>query len=167
MRNNPTGKGGFQDHPELINKAGRPPKEQSVTAYFDEFIHGVDEEGIDRRAILSQKLWGLVMAGDIAAIRYAFDRLDGTPKQRIDHIESSLDRDWYELAQSFYGEGEEPGGSEELQKMYADGYQNGLKDSGKAPVILPPAEQREDSTTTDDSSVVPGIDADGLNDEDF
>ena len=35
--NNPTGIGGFQDHPELINKGGRYPRAQSFTYWFEQF----------------------------------------------------------------------------------------------------------------------------------
>jgi len=31
LSNNPEGRGGFGDHPELINRKGRPPKDRKST----------------------------------------------------------------------------------------------------------------------------------------
>src|SRR5690349_8669540 len=41
---NPTGKGGFQDHPELINKAGAPKRGQSWQEAIDRLTDMTREE---------------------------------------------------------------------------------------------------------------------------
>lgn len=46
-KNNPTGKGGFQDHPELINKEGRPPKDMTWSGSVKRLTNMTREELIE------------------------------------------------------------------------------------------------------------------------
>ena len=58
------------------NPNGRPKKGQCLT--------DVLEATIDKQELANQ-LNKLVLAGDITAIKYAYDRIDGTAKQTIDN----------------------------------------------------------------------------------
>lgn len=72
---NPTGKGGFGEHSASINRAGRPPKEHTLT----DALKGV----IDKQR-LGEILWAKAESGDVGAIKYIYDRVDGQPRQSVD-----------------------------------------------------------------------------------
>ena len=59
-----------------INRKGRPLKGDTLTEVL--------EATIDKQELANQ-LNKLVLAGDITAIKYAYDRIDGTAKQTIDN----------------------------------------------------------------------------------
>ena len=61
------------------NAGGRPKKDRQLTAVL--------ETVVDKQE-LGEKLWKLVLSGDtdaikLAAIKYIYDRIDGTPPQRV------------------------------------------------------------------------------------
>ena len=58
-----------------INRNGRPPKGETLTDAL--------EATIDKQELANQ-LNRLVLAGDLGAIKYAYDRIIGTPKQTVD-----------------------------------------------------------------------------------
>ena len=57
------------------NPKGRPPKDQALT---DILRAKIDKES------LAEKLLEMVDAGDLAAIKYVYDRVDGRPKETIE-----------------------------------------------------------------------------------
>lgn len=80
-------KAGFDKNPQNINRKGRPKKEHSMThilatvmkeeqvKYNGQYISG--KEAVSRKAL------ELAMKGDMTAIKYIFDRIDGTPVQQV------------------------------------------------------------------------------------
>ena len=66
---------GFKDFPENINKEGRPPKGQALT---DILSGKVDKDEI------ADMLIAKVREGDLAAIKYVYDRIDGKPKESLE-----------------------------------------------------------------------------------
>lgn len=59
------------------NPKGRPPKERALTPTLERKL---DPE------LLADKLIELINAGDLAAIKYAYDRIEGSPTQRREDI---------------------------------------------------------------------------------
>jgi len=64
------------------NPRGRPKKEHSLTAALTEYYKGKEKSGTPRVKTLIENLHSLVKAGDMAAIKYVFDRIDGLPTAR-------------------------------------------------------------------------------------
>lgn len=72
---------------ELINRKGRPKMDKTFTQTLKE-IGGLldikkDGEYIAKKEALGYKLWELALDGDLNAIRYIYDRIDGTPVQML------------------------------------------------------------------------------------
>jgi hypothetical protein len=66
---------GFKDHPENINRNGRPKKGETLTDALREIV--------DKDAV-AQKLVEMAMErGDLAALKYIYDRIDGRPVETI------------------------------------------------------------------------------------
>jgi hypothetical protein len=65
-----------------INRLGRPRKGQSMTEILGCVLDRKDETGKMRREKIAEKLILLAESGDIAALRYTFDRIDGRPTVR-------------------------------------------------------------------------------------
>jgi len=57
------------------NPKGRPPKGQSLTDAL--------KERVDKQAI-ADKLYEMAIEGDISALKYIYDRVDGKPGESID-----------------------------------------------------------------------------------
>ncbi|MEX2444492.1 MAG: DUF5681 domain-containing protein [Alkalispirochaeta sp.] len=110
------------------NPRGRPKKGQALTEILEKHAKKRDVEfhgrNISRKEALSQKLWSLALSGDVAAIRYIFDRIDGRPRQDMDLnaeidtpsgvlvVPGTLDpEDWDRLAREQQA-GNEPAGDE-------------------------------------------------------
>lgn len=72
---------GFASHPELINKKGRPKKGQAVTDLL--------RETVDKQELVD-KLIELAMKGDIQALKYAVDRMDGKPTETVHNLLQNL-----------------------------------------------------------------------------
>lgn len=68
---NPTGKGGFGEHPENINRGDT------------ETMTSVLREKVDKQTI-ADKLIELAQNGNIVALKYVYDRLDGMPRQSVE-----------------------------------------------------------------------------------
>lgn len=89
---NPTGKGGFGERPQDINRAGGPPKEwtfkQLLREVGDEFKEWTGKDGQIHReqhkAIATKRLWHEAMNGNIGAMREIMNRIDGMPEQSTD-----------------------------------------------------------------------------------
>lgn len=72
---------GFAAHPENINRNGRPPRGETLT--------DVLKETIDKEQIAT-KLYELAMNGDVGALKYIYDRVDGRPKETIEQTIKEL-----------------------------------------------------------------------------
>jgi hypothetical protein len=74
---------------EVRNPNGRPKKEQSLTgilnAKMEDLVPGQDK--ISFKDMLALKLLQLAAQGDLAAIKYCYDRLDGTPTQAVKQVD--------------------------------------------------------------------------------
>ncbi len=55
------------------NPGGRPKKDRELTAALEATVS---------KKILAKTLWDLAKAGDMAAIKYIYDRIEGSPTQR-------------------------------------------------------------------------------------
>ena len=58
------------------NPKGRPPKGETMTDTLAELAMG-DKEGI------AKKLIALAKKGNVAALKYVYDRIDGMPRQSV------------------------------------------------------------------------------------
>ena len=58
---------------ESGNPGGRPKKDRQLTAALETIVDKTE---------LAEKLWGLAKGGDLSAIKYIYDRLEGSPTQR-------------------------------------------------------------------------------------
>lgn len=77
------------------NPKGRPKKGETLTDAIRKQVRKRDVEYTDpktgetkrmsRRDALAKKLWSLALAGDVSAIKYLYDRLDGKPVQDLNH----------------------------------------------------------------------------------
>jgi hypothetical protein len=79
-RGNPNWQKGYCPNP------GGRPKGKSITMVLREQLANT-EGNIPIMVALSQKLIEIALAGDFQAIKYIFDRLDGTPTQAIKHTD--------------------------------------------------------------------------------
>jgi hypothetical protein len=84
--------GGFREHPEYINRNGRPKKGETFTDIIQNELakQNVTVKGDDGTAVITakeavvRKLINLAVAeGDLHAIKYLMDRIDGSPRQMI------------------------------------------------------------------------------------
>ena len=67
------------------NPDGRPPKGESLTELLDQYGKTVDDTNqVERRQLLAALLWKMALDGDLPAIKYIFDRIDGTPRTTLD-----------------------------------------------------------------------------------
>jgi hypothetical protein len=84
--------GGFKDHPENINRNGRPKKGETFTDIIQNELSKQNvtlklEDGtitISAKEAVVRKLITLAVAdGNFHAIKYLMDRVDGSPRQTI------------------------------------------------------------------------------------
>ena len=67
---------GFASHPENINRDGRPPKEETYSEAIRQEFTPVE---------LATKLrWFIDEKNDLGALKYAYDRAEGKPRETID-----------------------------------------------------------------------------------
>lgn len=70
------------------NPNGRPKKEYCLTDILKEQGNWEDvdtKDGkISRKDAIGLKLWDMAMAGDVIALKYLYDRVDGKPLQTIE-----------------------------------------------------------------------------------
>ena len=74
---NPTGKGGFKNHPENAIHTGRPLGSKSVTSEIRKLLS--EEE-------FAKLIVNLILGGDIKTTLHAYDHLDGKAIQKQIHI---------------------------------------------------------------------------------
>jgi len=79
----------FRKGDPSINRNGRPKKGQTVTDAINSVIgeKSVNFKGklISGKEAVARKLLELAISGDVPAIKYLMDRVDGPPKQEIDY----------------------------------------------------------------------------------
>jgi hypothetical protein len=69
----------FEKNDPRINRRGRPRKGAALTDILNYMLDQKDEIGKLRREAVAEKLITLALAGDVPALRYLVDRLDGKP----------------------------------------------------------------------------------------
>jgi hypothetical protein len=78
-------KAGFDKNPQNINKKGRPKKDESMTKILEsvmqEYSVNMNGSKILAKEAIARKALEIALKGDVTAIKYLYDRLDGTPKQ--------------------------------------------------------------------------------------
>lgn len=67
------------------NPNGRPPKEWTMAGLIREAAEEADETGVPKKVIIARKLTAMAAEGDITALKEFNNRLDGLPKQSIEH----------------------------------------------------------------------------------
>ena len=81
-----TVKKGFanEDQKKNINKNGRPPKSEAITDILKDYLEETEGKSKkERKKILIEKIYELAIKnGDLAAIKYIIDRIDGKPKEK-------------------------------------------------------------------------------------
>ncbi len=69
------------------NPGGRPKKDISLTNILKRQAEKKDVEyngqKIKRKDAIAQKIWQLALSGDLTAMKYIFDRIDGRPSETI------------------------------------------------------------------------------------
>jgi hypothetical protein len=76
--------GSFKPGDVRINRRGRPKKGTAVSEILSLKLDEKDENGILRREIIAEKLLTLAESGDIHALKYVIDRMEGTPRQAVE-----------------------------------------------------------------------------------
>ena len=79
---------------ESGNPNGRPPKGEALTDILRSRLNKQD---------IADKLIQIGMEGDVSALKYIFDRLDGTPRQRVE-MSNEKDAEWLDLVKDIYAE---------------------------------------------------------------
>lgn len=70
---------------ESGNPNGRPPVQDSLNNLLRERLEEIDPDaGLANKEIVAGELLRLGKAGNLSAIQYIFDRVDGKPTQMID-----------------------------------------------------------------------------------
>jgi len=82
--NNPTGNGGFKDHPETINKKGASAPSWSWKGLLERFLEEEDITGVPAKVAITRKLIDKARKGDHKAIDTVMDRTEGKPKQTVE-----------------------------------------------------------------------------------
>ena len=81
------------------NPRGRPKKGETLTDLLREKIETTKttREKLTRKEKIIEKLIALAEAGDLLALRYLFDRLDGRPKESFELTNSAVDQKLKEI----------------------------------------------------------------------
>ena len=108
---NPTGKGGFGDHPELIRPGPGRPKD-TITPIIKAI--GTENDGAKARA-LAETLWQMAIDGDVQAIKLVWTKLDGMPGQAL-HVDDVRDDPLRELLIDAFGPEDDDGEAEQVSE---------------------------------------------------
>jgi len=84
-----------------INRKGRPRKGQSMTEILSYKLDQKNDAGLLCRETIAGKLISMAENGDVAALRYIFDRIDGRPRETITLSDAAID---IKLKALMYGE---------------------------------------------------------------
>ena len=74
-----------------INRKGRPKKGQALTDILSYKLDQKTGDGKLHREVVADKLIALAEAGDVSALKYLMDRIDGKPKESIEMSEKRDD----------------------------------------------------------------------------
>lgn len=81
--NNPSGKGGFKDNPDHVNKEGRPHESWAKSLReVGETVH--EKTGKKYKELVSASIWQKALMGDLSAMKLLMERTDGMPKQSVE-----------------------------------------------------------------------------------
>ena len=76
--------GGFNVHPECINRKGRKKKGQTLTDILKVIMQEKDpNRQRPNQEVMLEKLTSMAKSGDVACIKYITDRIDGKPVERM------------------------------------------------------------------------------------
>lgn len=86
---NPNWKKGMSGNPK-----GRPKKAATLTEILEDLgkvkdVSNGKGDTIARKEALAAKLWQMAIKGDLGAIKYIFDRIDGKP-EITEHIDATV-----------------------------------------------------------------------------
>jgi hypothetical protein len=81
---NTKGAGGFKDNPTHINRKGRPKSGAALTDFLNFELDKKNDDKILHRQLVAKKIIELAESGNIAALKYIFNRIDGMPRQAIE-----------------------------------------------------------------------------------
>jgi hypothetical protein len=65
------------------NPQGRPKKAKSLTNILEKALSKKREDGRTNKAALVDTLLSLALAGDVTALKYVYDRIDGKPVESV------------------------------------------------------------------------------------
>jgi hypothetical protein len=86
----------FEKNDPRINRKGRPAKGAALTEILSDKLDAV-KDGKTRREIVAERLIELAENGDIAALKYVFDRTDGKPKESVELSGGAVDQKLREI----------------------------------------------------------------------
>lgn len=68
------------------NPRGRPKKGEALTDILRTLAHEppTQRSKYTRKEAVARKLWQMAIGGDIAAIKYLYDRIDGKPTEQVE-----------------------------------------------------------------------------------
>ncbi len=70
------------------NPNGRPKKGTAITdvlrKYADLKVTDLSGDSMTRKEALAKTLWGAALEGDLVAVKYVYDRIDGKPRESVD-----------------------------------------------------------------------------------
>jgi hypothetical protein len=74
---------------QVLNPHGRPKKEASITHIMNTFLDELElgEDKINGKKAVVQKIFQLAMQGDLPALKYICDRIDGTPIAAVKQVD--------------------------------------------------------------------------------
>jgi len=81
----------FEKNDPRINRQGRPKKGTALTDILSYKLDLVHKSSESKREAIAEKLIELALNGDIAALKYVFDRVDGKPIESIVLTDGAVD----------------------------------------------------------------------------
>jgi len=81
----------FEKDDPRINRKGRPKKGAALTDILNNKLDLVHKSGKLKREAIAEKLIEAALNGDLAALKYVFDRIDGRPKETVELTDSATD----------------------------------------------------------------------------
>ena len=73
----------FEKNDPRINRNGRPKKGTALTDILNYKLDLIHKSSKLKREAIAEKLIEMALNGDIAALKYVFDRVDGRPKENV------------------------------------------------------------------------------------
>jgi hypothetical protein len=87
----------FVRNDSRINRKGRPKKGECMTDILNLKLDQKNTSGKLLREAVAEKLIALAEGGDIAAIKYIMDRVDGKPRETIALTDNAIDAKLMEI----------------------------------------------------------------------